>query len=56
MKYRVDFMARVSIPVDAKDEDEAAELAQEKLYHPDNLRRLADDAEITDITEDFYPY
>jgi hypothetical protein len=53
-KYRVDFMARVSIVVDAIDEDDAAEVAQSEILKPNNLRRLADDAEITDIMEEIY--
>ena len=52
MKYRVDFMARVSIVVDANDEDTAANLAQEQLLRPVYLRALANDAEVTDIMEE----
>ena len=52
MKFRVDFQSYLCIEVEAKNDDEAAEIAQQKLLEFGTMRQLAGNADITGIDWD----
>ena len=51
MKYRVDLHSYLSFVVEAKDEDEAYEIAEKERYSYSNVQTLASNAEIEQVFE-----
>ena len=52
MSWKVDYVSRICIQVEADSEDEAVELAQKELRQPMNIRAFATNADIEGVTCD----